>query len=544
MNRQTGILVLSRLIIILCTTAILLYTDTGDKIMQLEARLKDASGPERVGLLIELADTHKELAAQYEKKKNYKLAIHHYRKFKEINDSILQENSRKKIAELQTGYEIEKKEKELDLLKKDKEIRQLDLSRQKNIKKSFIIISMLVFILALVTYLRYRYKSRLTGVLKQEIQEHRKTGRKLRESEEKFRVLAEKSVVGIGIIQDDTIRYVNPRFLSIFGYTREEIMEKNPLTLVHPEDRSIFEINIKQRLAGSGDSLHFEFRGTSRDGEVIYLESYGTLTHYEGREALLETVIDITDRKQAESELLKTRKLESVGILAGGIANDFNRLLSIITENLSTAIEETRDLPPALKMLESAGKASQQARELAKKLMTFSEGGWIIAQKVKFSTLLQNTLNYHPEMKSLIKSISIPDELKPIHVDERQLRQVLFNILQNAGEAMSGGDTAEGVVIETRDFVPEPGNSQALKDGEYVNVRITDNGRGIPREHMEKIFDPYFSTKDDVTQKGMGLGLALCYSIIKKHNGHITVKSVEGKGTTVELFLPVYRKTP
>ncbi len=487
-----------------------------------------------------LRDANLEMSELFEAQKNQKEALVYYTKYKELSDEIFNENSRKKIAQLQTTYEMEKKEKELDLLNKEKEIRELDLERQRNVKNSFFIVSMLILLLAFVIFQRYRFKSRLTGELEKEIDDHRVTGQKLRESEEKFRVLAEKSVVGICIIQHNAIRYANPRYVSIFGYDSQDIIGKSPVDLAIDEDRNMVVDYLTRRLTGTGEALNFEFKGQAKDGEVLHLESYGTLTHYEGEPAVLETIIDITERKRAEMELLKTQKLESVGILAGGIAHDFNNLLSVITDNITYAIEDTQEDQKTSNMLQSAGKASRQARELAKKLITFSEGGWIIPQRMKLPSLLKSTLQHFPEMEQVLTGTEIGPDLPPVYVDERQMRQVLFNLLQNAREAASDTEKID-VRLKASALALEAENNLSLEPGDYVHIVVSDNGKGIPRDQLDKIFDPYFSTKDTVTQKGMGLGLAICYSIIRKHNGHIAVSSQVGKGTDVDLYLPVYK---
>lgn len=246
------------------------------------------------------------------------------------------------------------------------------------------------------------------------------------------------------------------------------------------------------------------------------------------------------ERSRLHDELLTAKKMEAIGILAGGIAHDFNNLLSIINGNVSMAIEDIEDNPgKAVKMLKSAEISSFQAAEVAQKLITFSNGGWIIPKKINLSTILNSIMEYHPEMKPLLRNTFLPPELKPFYGDERQLREVIRNLLQNADEATA---ETKRITFKAEDVTLFEKNNFSLKEGDYIKISITDNGSGIPQNHLEKIFDPYFSTKDTVTQKGMGLGLAICYSIIKKHNGHIAVESETGKGTTVKIHLPTFKE--
>ncbi len=247
-----------------------------------------------------------------------------------------------------------------------------------------------------------------------------------------------------------------------------------------------------------------------------------------------------SERSRLHDELLTAKKMEAIGILAGGIAHDFNNLLSIIIGSISMAIEEIEDNPEnAVKMLKNAEKSSAQAAEVAQKLITFSNGGWIIPKKIHLATILNGVIEYNPEMKPLLRNTFLPPELKPLYGDERQLREVIYNLLKNADEAAA---EPKRITLKVENVTLDKKNNFSLKQGDYIKISIRDNGRGIPQEHLEKIYDPYFSTKNTVTQKGMGLGLAICYSIIKKHNGHIAIESEVGKGTTVNVHLPTFKE--
>jgi len=247
------------------------------------------------------------------------------------------------------------------------------------------------------------------------------------------------------------------------------------------------------------------------------------------------------DRTRLHDQLLIAEKMEAIGILAGGIAHDFNNLLSVIIGNLGLALEEIESNPKrAAKMLNNAEKASIQATELAQRLITFSRGGWVVRRGITLTELLKIIETQNPGMKTILHYTTtiIPPGLKPLYGDERYLSQVIQNLLQNADEASA---EHKQITIEAEN-VNLKNNEFELTDGDYVKISIIDNGRGIPGHQIGKIFEPYFSTKDSVTQKGLGLGLAICYSIIKKHNGHIAVKSEVGKGTTVGLYLPAYEE--
>ena len=246
-------------------------------------------------------------------------------------------------------------------------------------------------------------------------------------------------------------------------------------------------------------------------------------------------------RNHLHDQLLTAQKMEAIGILAGGIAHDFNNILSVIMGNLGLALEEIESNPKrAAKMLKNAEKASVQATALSQKLITFSKGGWIVRREISLSAVLKGMAEQNPGMKTILyTTATIPPGLNPLCGDERYLSQVIQNLLQNAGEATT---EPKQITLEAENVTLTQDNDFELKDGDYVKISITDNGKGIPGDQIGKVFDPYFSTKDTVTQKGLGLGLAICYSIIKKHNGHIAVKSEVGKGTMVEFYIPAYKE--
>jgi signal transduction histidine kinase/TPR repeat protein len=255
--------------------------------------------------------------------------------------------------------------------------------------------------------------------------------------------------------------------------------------------------------------------------------------------ALLLLVIIVYIRQRAKTRMqeehLKLQKLESISILAGGIAHDFNNLLAVIIGYFELLKEKVQDDENTSQMVEIIEETTRQGKGLTAKFLDISKSNWARHQEVAFYDILASTADCYPAVKPLLKNVSVPTDLKPLYGDLRMLRDMMFYLLQNAGEA--GGESgqviikAENIVLDSRDeFSPEPGH--------YVKISITDNGCGIPTEHLEKIFDPYFSTKNIPSQKGRGLGLAICNSIVKKHNGHIRVTSEPGAGTTVTLHLP------
>lgn len=252
---------------------------------------------------------------------------------------------------------------------------------------------------------------------------------------------------------------------------------------------------------------------------------------------------EIRDRQQAEAELLKSTKLETVGILSAGIAHDFNNLLAIIVGCLGM-IRESLYVPGSQPetYLENAENASSQAAELVEKFLTISEGGWIKRTRVTLADVLKDTMASSPQLKGIPCSISLPEDLKPLLGDERQLRQVMVNLLLNAHEATSDMSENKKISVSAENTILGHNNQWKLNEGEYVKISVIDNGKGIPPDLLGKIIDPYFSTKQRGIQKGMGMGLAVSYAIVRRHGGHLAVTSSLQKGTTVDFYIPVYKE--
>ncbi len=479
-------------------------------------------------------DFYLESSKLYESLGLYPNALVNHKHYKDVKDQIFNDKTALQISGMEKDYALANKKSERERLEKDREYQRKTLY-------FLLLFAFLIAALAFFLFTRYRIKTRISRLLETEIRERREAEEKLRESEEKFKALAEKSVVGIRIIRDQVVKYANPRFLDTFGYTREEMLGKDPLEVAVEEDRPLMAQHLVKRMTGDSGSVSYEFKGLTKTGDIIYLGSHGSAILYQGQPAVLESVVDITRRKNTEAELIKSRKMESVGILAGGIAHDFNNLLAVILGNTSMLkMSLGKSNLSHLDSLENVEKATAQASDLAQKFITFSEGGWLFRKKVQLHQIIKDMSHLSPELKGISYAVSIPPGLYPIYGDDRQLRQVLTNLLLNAHEAISGDKREISLHAENITFAKE--NPFSLKAGQYVKISVTDNGKGIPPEFRERVFDPYFSTKDTMSQKGLGLGLAICYSVIQKHEGHIEILSEIQKGTTVNLYVPIYKE--
>jgi signal transduction histidine kinase len=248
----------------------------------------------------------------------------------------------------------------------------------------------------------------------------------------------------------------------------------------------------------------------------------------------METLEDITEQKMAQDELLQRTKLESLGTFAEGVAKDFDSLLSAILRNVFlakiSAIDEDKIMEDGLAVAERAGL---QAKELAHRLSTFAQGGYPVRKLENMGPILREAAENVFKGSNVTCNISIAEELWPCEVDAAQIRQVAENVLNNAKEAMPDGGIVELIAENTTIGT----NIRSVKQGNYVRIIIKDQGTGIPRENLSRIFDPYFTTKKKKERGGIGLGLAISDSIIKYHNGLISVESIVNSGTTFSIYL-------
>ncbi len=253
---------------------------------------------------------------------------------------------------------------------------------------------------------------------------------------------------------------------------------------------------------------------------------------------------DITKQKELEEELLKTHKLESIGTLAGGIAHDFNNLLTAILGNISLAKMFANSEEKIFSILTNAENASNKAKDLTQKLLTFSRGGVPVMKTSSISELLEDSLRFILSGSNVTYELSIQSHL-PAEIDERQMSQAINNLIINAKETMPDGGVikvnCENITIEKGQGVGSKGQ-ELLEEGRYIKISIKDQGYGIPDKNIRRIFDPYFTTKEMGAQKGCGLGLAISHSIITRHGGHIAVESQLGAGATFNIYLPVSEK--
>ena len=370
------------------------------------------------------------------------------------------------------------------------------------------------------------------NLLSREITERKQVEEVLRRREATLRSIFLTVPLGIGSLHDWVLAGGNDFFYKMTGYSKEKIRNGDFGNLF--DQQTDYDIVRKQvcRTLESEETAVIETRWRRQDGQVREIFLKFAATDKPGSEAdLVFAAMDISDLRKMEQERLRIDKLESLGILAGGIAHDFNNILTIILGNIELVGLEMRNPDKNLERLLEAEQACQRAQHLAKQLLTFAKGGLPIKKPIIVADLLQDVVPLALSGSNSAVEMLVDENVWPIEIDEDQIHQVINNILINADQAMPDGGL---VTIKVQNLHITSILGLPLPDGNYVRFSIIDEGIGISPKNLDKIFDPYYTTK----QFGNGLGLTTAFSIIKNHQGYITIESEPGQGTTFHLYLP------
>lgn len=349
-------------------------------------------------------------------------------------------------------------------------------------------------------------------------------------SEAKFRALTEASLVGVFVLQDRRFRYANATQAAILGQSVESLLElPDVLELVIEQERPNFD-RLLQSTNSSGAN-HREFTVLRPNGTRRILEILLTPITFADRPALLGSALDVTDRRRLEQQSLRKQRLESLGTLAGGVAHDLNNALSPVL----MLVQSMRMLyPDELEMLNLVESSVQRAKKMVKQLLTYARGVEGVREPVKLADLIRELERIIESTfpKSIRLTTSRAQDSQQIIGDSTQLLQVLLNLCVNARDAMPEGGLLT-LITEYIHIVDHPEAPQ----GDYACIQVADSGTGMSQEIIDRIFDPFYTTKS--SDLGTGLGLSTALGIVRSHRGFISVSSTPGHGSTFTILLPV-----
>jgi len=375
----------------------------------------------------------------------------------------------------------------------------------------------------------------------EDVTERKCAERELAEISERLALATSSGRLGVWDwdVQENVMLW-DDRMLELYGITRNQFSQdvdawRNGL---HPDDRQRALDECQQALDGVR-AWDTEFRALHPDGQVVHIKADGiVIRNHEGNPVRMIGInADITERKRTEEALQNTQRLESLALLAGGIAHDFNNLLTAIYGYAELARHDSRPETIAGDPETIAGDLTgvlatiDRARALTRQLLTFARGGEPIREVAPLFPFVQEAAHFALSGSNVSCRFEVAGDLRPCSFDKNQIGQVIDNLVINAQQAMPSGGMIE---VRAQNAEIRDGEHPALQAGWYVRLSVHDCGMGIPRELLSRVFDPFFTTKP----KGHGLGLATCYSIVKRHGGCIEVESELGKGTIVHVYLP------
>jgi PAS domain S-box-containing protein len=383
--------------------------------------------------------------------------------------------------------------------------------------------------------------SSFVGVI-HDLTEAKRTEQALRESATQLKAVVDTAVDGVILIDPKgTVKMFNPACERLFGYRAGEVIGHNVkmlMPLPYRDEHDSYIGNYRRTGEAKIIGIGREVMGQRKDGSMFPMDLSVGEARQDGGSVFVGIIHDLTQRKHTEEQLVQAQKMEAVGQLSGGIAHDFNNLLTVVignAESLSTALKARPDLKQLADMIAAAG---ERGAELTRRLLAFSRRQVLQPVKINCNHLvesmqriLRRTLSEDIEIRT-----SLADDLWPAFADPTQLESAILNLAINARDAMPDGGS---LTISTANIAfDEPYRDRHLevKPGNYVLIAVTDSGEGMPPDVVERAFEPFFTTKE--VGKGSGLGLSMVYGFIKQSNGHVTIYSEPGLGTTVRLYLP------
>jgi len=365
----------------------------------------------------------------------------------------------------------------------------------------------------------------------------------LREGAERLRAVVDTAVDGVILIDErGAVQMFNPACERLFGYAAEEITGRNVRTLMPEPYRTEHDTYLQNyretgeaKIIGAGR----EVRGLRKDGSTFPMDISIGEARQDGKSVFVGVLHDLTSRKRTEEQLVQAQKMETVGQLSGGIAHDFNNLLTVILGNAEALSVRLKQSPDLLRMSETIISAAEHGAELTQRLLAFGRRQRLQPDVIDCNALVQSmdvllrgTLREDIELRV----VTAPEPVLAI-ADSTQLESAVLNLALNAQDAMRDGGALTLTTNEIELDSTSLGSGFDVRAGRYAMVAVSDEGEGMPPEVRDRAFEPFFTTKE--VGKGSGLGLSMVYGFVKQSNGHVTIYSEPGIGTSVRLFLPV-----
>jgi PAS domain S-box-containing protein len=366
----------------------------------------------------------------------------------------------------------------------------------------------------------------------------------LRESETKFRLLFENANDAIFIIQDGIVKFPNRKTEEMTGYSGDELSKIPFINLILPEDRDFVLERRRKRLMGEKPPSTYSFRMINKSGSELLVQINTVLITWEGKPATINFIRDISEQKRLEAQLQQAQKMESVGLLAGGVAHDLNNVLSGIVSYPELLLLDLPEDSKLRKPIETMQESGHRAAAIVQDLLTVARGVATTKEPLNLNDLVSDYLNspefnklkqFHPTVT--IKS-NLNSNLLNITGSHVHIGKVIMNLVSNASEAIEGSGN---VIISTMNrYIDRPLRGyDDVTVGEYAVLAVSDDGSGIPSGDLERIFDPFY-TKKVLGRSGTGLGLTVVWNVVQDHEGYIDVKSDEN-GTIFELYFSITR---
>lgn len=445
------------------------------------------------------------------------------------------DKAKSRILERRTGERMTKFY-ELRMLTKNKEVINVEFNEDDNYN------SMFFSVCARGVYRDHERDEKIfigTQGIYQDITERKQYESALRKSEEKWIMVME--TIKDGYFETDLngrILYVNRALCEKMGYQKEEIIGTYFDRYVGEEQKEEIISYFKDFKENENKRAFHDWKLLARDGRILTFQTSIAIinTSRTGNIFYNGILRDVSGKIKIEQELLMARKLEAIGILAGGIAHDYNNALTAIIGNLSLAKMDIKDDGgDLLETLVDAENAALRVKELTQQLSTFSKGGKPVKKLMSIKPVVIRAAENILEDSEAVYSLDLPDDLWEVEVDEFQFGHVLEYVIANAVESMPDGGLVEIKAKNINVSSKQSHHEISLQPGNYVVIHVRDEGCGIDNESLVKIFDPYYSTKEMAS----GMGLAISYAIIKRHRGFIDVRSKPGNGTSFYIYLPV-----